>query len=76
MSPVARLFTLLIQAYRRWISPLMRPHCRYSPSCSEYALEAIARFGAVRGTWLGVKRIARCHPWAPGGVDRVPERVA
>ena len=76
MSPVAKLLTLLIQAYRRWISPLMRPHCRYSPSCSEYALEAIVRFGAVRGTWMGAKRIARCHPWAAGGVDRVPERVA
>ncbi|HVF52197.1 MAG TPA: membrane protein insertion efficiency factor YidD [Actinomycetota bacterium] len=63
----------VITAYQRWISPMMRPHCRYEPTCSTYAFEAIQRFGAFRGSRLAIARIARCHPWAPGGIDRVPE---
>jgi uncharacterized protein len=62
-----------IIVYQRVISPMRPPTCRYYPSCSQYALTAIQRFGPVKGTWLAVKRLARCHPWTPGGVDHVPE---
>jgi hypothetical protein len=62
----------LIRGYRRWISPALPPACRFHPSCSEYALEAIARHGAVRGSWLAVRRLVRCHPFNPGGYDPVP----
>ena len=72
MSPLARLLVVLVSAYRRWISPLFPRHCRYEPTCSAYALEAIRQHGARRGMVLAVRRIGRCHPWAPGGVDPVP----
>jgi uncharacterized protein len=62
----------LIAFYRRAISPLLGPHCRFAPSCSEYAAEAIRTHGALRGGWMALKRVARCHPWSAGGVDRVP----
>ncbi|QGN58647.1 membrane protein insertion efficiency factor YidD [Nostocoides sp. HKS02] len=62
----------LIVFYQRVISPLTPPTCRYYPSCSAYALTAIRRFGPFKGTWLAVKRLVRCHPWTPGGVDHVP----
>ena len=67
------LLTALITAYRWFVSPLLGPRCRFHPSCSCYAQEAIDRHGAARGTWLAVRRIARCHPWNPGGYDPVPE---
>lgn len=72
MSPLGRVLLGVIAFYRRAISPLLGPHCRFAPSCSEYAAEAIRTHGAVRGGWLAVKRVARCHPWSAGGVDRVP----
>ncbi|NJK99876.1 MAG: membrane protein insertion efficiency factor YidD [Spirulinaceae cyanobacterium SM2_1_0] len=62
----------LIRGYRFAISPLLPPSCRFQPTCSQYALEAIARFGVVRGSWLAVRRISRCHPFHPGGYDPVP----
>jgi putative membrane protein insertion efficiency factor len=62
----------LLHGYQRWISPLFAPHCRYYPTCSSYAVTAVARFGALRGGWLAVRRLGRCHPWHPGGVDHVP----
>jgi hypothetical protein len=68
----ARLLMAAVAAYRYALSPMLGRHCRFHPSCSEYALEALARRGALRGGWLAVKRIARCHPWHPGGYDPVP----
>ncbi len=70
----ARLLMLLIRGYRRFISPLLGPRCRFAPSCSEYALGALAEHGAARGLWLAVARIAKCHPFHPGGYDPVPAR--
>jgi uncharacterized protein len=63
---------ILIRAYQWTISPLLGPTCRFHPSCSHYALEAIQRFGVLRGSWLTVRRLGRCHPWHPGGFDPVP----
>ena len=74
MSLLARVLVGLIALYRRWVSPLFGRHCRYEPTCSAYALEAIRTHGALRGGVLAVRRIARCHPFHPGGVDRVPPR--
>lgn len=74
LSPPAAVATALIGGYQRLISPLLGPRCRYFPSCSAYAGEAIQRHGLARGAWLAVRRIGRCHPFSAGGVDLVPER--
>ncbi|MCL6432653.1 MAG: membrane protein insertion efficiency factor YidD [Leptolyngbyaceae cyanobacterium HOT.MB2.61] len=66
------LFIGLIQSYRVLISPLLPPSCRFQPTCSQYAMEAIDRFGVLKGSWLAVGRICRCHPFNPGGYDPVP----
>ncbi len=69
---VARLLRVLISAYQLTLSPLLGPACRFTPSCSAYALEAIERHGAARGSWLALRRLARCHPLGGSGFDPVP----
>jgi len=69
---MTRVLVALVAAYRYAVSPMLGRHCRFHPSCSEYAQEAVERHGAVRGAWLAVKRLGRCHPWHPGGYDPVP----
>jgi uncharacterized protein len=68
----ARLLIGLIRGYRMFVSPVLGPRCRFYPSCSAYALEAIRVHGAARGSWLAARRISRCHPFHPGGLDPVP----
>jgi putative membrane protein insertion efficiency factor len=70
------LVLLLIKGYRMVISPWLGPHCRFTPSCSQYAITAIERFGLIHGGWLALRRIASCHPWHEGGLDLVPQRPA
>ncbi len=72
ISAVARLLMALVAGYRKVISPLMAPRCRFYPSCSAYALEAIQVHGAGAGSWLAIRRLSRCHPFHPGGLDPVP----
>lgn len=76
MSPLARVLSLAVQAYRYTLSPIIGPVCRYEPTCSVYALEALREHGALRGSWLAVRRIARCHPWGGSGYDPVPRHPA
>ena len=66
------LLLILLKGYKYLISPLLGPSCRFYPTCSEYAAEAIQEHGAAKGSWLAVKRIAKCHPWHAGGCDPVP----
>ena len=70
--PLRETLCALLRAYRWLVSPLLPPACRFYPSCSEYAEEALARHGAWRGGWLAVRRLCRCAPWHPGGCDPVP----
>ena len=69
---IDRLLIGILRGYKRWLSPWLGPHCRFVPTCSEYAMTAIARFGAIKGSWLAIRRIGRCHPLHPGGHDPVP----
>src|SRR5690606_28729770 len=69
------LLMMLVRAYRLAISPLFPPRCRFLPSCSDYALQAVERHGALAGGWLALRRFARCHPFSQGGIDEVPERL-
>ncbi len=66
------LLLLLLRGYQYAISPLLGPHCRFYPSCSHYACEAVHRHGALKGSWLTLRRLGRCHPYHPGGFDPVP----
>ena len=68
-----QILIALIKLYRYAISPYLAPSCRYTPTCSNYAIEAVQRFGVFRGSWLAVRRIGRCHPWHSAGYDPVPE---
>lgn len=76
MSPASFLLTLPIRAYRYLVSPILGVNCRFAPSCSEYAIEALAAHGAWRGGWLAARRILRCHPWGGHGYDPVPPATA
>lgn len=67
-----QIAVLMIRGYQLTVSPVLPPSCRFFPSCSQYALEAVRRYGAVKGFWLGARRLLRCHPWNPGGFDPVP----
>jgi putative membrane protein insertion efficiency factor len=67
-----RILAGAVRGYQLIISPLLPPRCRFFPSCSQYALEAITRHGALKGTWLAARRLVRCHPFHPGGFDPVP----
>ena len=74
MTPLAFVISLPVRLYRVTLSPFFGMHCRYQPTCSAYAMEALERHGGLKGSWLTVKRLARCHPWGGSGIDRVPER--
>ncbi|MBP7268911.1 MAG: membrane protein insertion efficiency factor YidD [Bacteroidia bacterium] len=69
---MSKLFIAIIRFYQGALSPLLRPSCRFTPTCSQYGIEAIKKHGAFRGGWLTLKRIARCHPWGGHGHDPVP----
>ena len=73
-GPAARPLVALVNVYRRWISPFLPPSCRFHPSCSAYAVEALTVHGALRGSWLALRRLLKCGPWHPGGLDPVPPR--
>ena len=69
---VTRVMILLVRGYQKGISPFLPPSCRYTPTCSAYAVEALQKHGAARGGWLALRRLARCHPWGGHGFDPVP----
>lgn len=73
MSTAARIAAALLHAYKRFVSPWMPPACRFIPTCSEYAAEAVERHGLLRGSVLAARRLARCHPWSRAGFDPVPD---
>ena len=70
----ARILALPVRAYRRFLSPLKPPTCRFVPTCSHYALDALRQHGSLRGSWLTLRRLCRCHPWGGSGFDPVPTR--
>lgn len=74
MNPAAGAAVGFIRVYQKLVSPLMGNNCRYQPTCSSYTAEAIASYGFVRGGWMGLRRLGRCHPWHEGGYDPVPPR--
>ena len=73
MSPLARLLAAPVKAYRLIFSPWVGHNCRYHPTCSAYALEALKKHGGMKGGWLALRRILRCHPWGNSGIDNVPD---
>ena len=72
MNPVRATVLFLLRAYKRLISPFLPPMCRFEPTCSVYMSEAVRKYGARRGVWMGLRRLGRCHPFNPGGWDPVP----
>lgn len=73
MSPLAHIVALPVRIYRLVFSPWVGKNCRYHPTCSGYAMEALAKHGAFKGGWLAIRRIGRCHPWGGSGIDNVPD---
>jgi hypothetical protein len=73
MSLVGRMLVGMIRVYQRFVSPMLGPRCRFYPSCSHYACDALCDHGALRGSWLAARRVLRCHPFHPGGFDPVPQ---
>ncbi len=73
MTPLAYVFSLPVRLYRLIGSPFVGMHCRFQPTCSAYALEALEKHGAIKGTWLTIKRLGKCHPWGQSGIDNVPD---
>jgi putative membrane protein insertion efficiency factor len=71
-NPIRAAALLLLRFYKRFISPLLPPMCRFEPTCSVYTMQAVEKYGVARGIWLGMRRLARCHPFNPGGWDPVP----
>ncbi len=69
---MSRFLVAIIRLYQRWLSPLLGARCRYYPTCSRYAVTALERHGAIKGSWLAARRVGRCHPFSDGGVDLVP----
>ncbi|MDZ7291020.1 MAG: membrane protein insertion efficiency factor YidD [candidate division KSB1 bacterium] len=67
-----KILIFVIRIYQKLVSPFLPPSCRFYPSCSEYACQAVEKYGILKGAWLSTKRILRCHPWCPGGFDPVP----
>ena len=76
MTYVAKLLIGLVRVYQRTLSPLLGSNCRYQPTCSGYMVDALREWGPLKGTWLGLRRIGRCHPWGGHGYDPVPKREA
>lgn len=74
MNTLSQLMVAMVRFYQRGISPLLPPSCRYTPTCSQYMVEAITKHGALKGLYLGTRRILRCHPWGGCGYDPVPEQ--
>lgn len=72
MSYMAKIVALPVRAYRALLSPFLQPACRFYPTCSDYTLQALERHGALKGAWLAMRRISRCHPWGGSGLDPVP----
>lgn len=69
---MTRILLIVIKAYQYLISPMLGPSCRFTPTCSEYATQAVKKYGAIKGLWLSIKRVGRCHPWHDGGYDPLP----
>lgn len=73
MTPLAYIFSLPVRAYRATFSPIVGHSCRFQPTCSAYSLEALEKHGGIKGAWLTIRRIGRCHPWGSSGIDNVPD---